>query len=112
MFERAFITSEICVTKAIGLVYFWKEVNEAVLNTLSHRDQGETKLQNRHQFHFNWYFATVSLRPCQTLGAVFRTQCNMKTFDFLVIFKQQSLLLLILLSLAHAEKGKRIFLVI
>ena len=42
MFESAFRTSEICVTKAIGLVYFWKEVNEVVLNTLSYRDQRET----------------------------------------------------------------------
>ncbi|XP_044165395.1 ficolin-2-like isoform X1 [Acropora millepora] len=35
-------------------------------------------------------------------GAVFKTTCNMETFNLLVIFKQ--LLLLILLSLAHADK--------
>ena len=44
------------------------------------------------------------------LGAVLRTTCNMKTFEFLAMFKR--LLLLILLSLAHAGKGKGIFVVI
>ena len=38
------------------------------------------------------------------LGAVYKTTCNMKMFDFLVNFKR--LLLLILLSLAHTGKGK------
>ena len=37
-------------------------------------------------------------------GAVCKTTCNMETFNLLVIFKQ--LLLLILLSLAHADKGQ------
>ena len=44
------------------------------------------------------------------LALVLKLACNMKTFDFLAIFKQ--LLLLILLSLAHAGKGKRLCLVI
>ena len=39
------------------------------------------------------------------LAAVLKTTCNMKTFDFLAIFKR--LLVLILLSLAHDGKGKR-----
>ena len=47
MFRTAFIRREICVIKASGLVYFWKEVNEAARNTISYRDQRETKLQNR-----------------------------------------------------------------
>ena len=42
-------------------------------------------------------------RP-QLAGAGFKTTCNMDTFNLLVIFKQ--LFLLILLSLAHADKRK------
>ena len=38
------------------------------------------------------------------LGAVFKTTCKMKMFDFLVNFKR--LLLFILLSLTHTGKGK------
>ena len=40
----------------------------------------------------------------QLAGAVFKTTCSMDTFNLLVIFKQ--LFLLILLSLAHADKRK------
>ena len=42
-------------------------------------------------------------RP-QLAGEVFKTTCNMETFNLLVIFKQ--LFLLILLSRAHADKRK------
>ena len=42
-------------------------------------------------------------RP-QLAGAVFKTTCSMDTFNLRVIFKQ--LFLLILLSLAHADKRK------
>ena len=47
----------------------------------------------------------VLAKDMPRLGAVFKTKCNMKTFDLLVIFKRP--LLLILLSLAYVGKGKK-----